>query len=102
MGENYINLLAKCTKKAKSLQGTIFFVNVHFIMFVAIIVPNKLFAQTNPSLNYNTPNIYTAGDAITPLVPVSTLKTTAGFSVAPISLGSGFNNPLGVAADAAG
>ena len=103
MEKKYSRLAAQQLKRNIASPSTIFFGNVLVLVILfAIIVPNNLQAQTAPSLSYSGPNIYTAGTAISPLVPVSTLKMTAGYSVAPMSLGSGFNNPLGVAADADG
>ena len=75
------------------------------IFFAAIllisVVPNKLFAQV-PAISYSTPGPYTQAVAITPLAPTSSGVAAPGYSASPLVLGLGFNNPTGVAVDAAG
>ena len=55
-----------------------------------------------PTVSYTTPQTYTAGTAITPLSPVSSGVTAPAYSTSTNTLGSGFNDPTGVALDAAG
>jgi len=55
-----------------------------------------------PTISYSSPQIYTAGVAITPLAPVSSNVSPYNYSTSPIALGAGFSSPSGVAIDAAG
>jgi gliding motility-associated-like protein len=55
-----------------------------------------------PSLSYSSPQTYTRGVAITALSPTSTAVAAQAYSNSPVTLGSGFVNPNGVAVDAAG
>ena len=55
-----------------------------------------------PTLSYSSPQTYTAGSAIIPLVPTATGVGTAGYNSTPITLANGFNQPGGTAVDAAG
>jgi len=55
-----------------------------------------------PTISYTSPQTYTIGTAINALAPVSSLVAAPGYSTIPVAIGSGFNNPRGVAADAAG
>jgi streptogramin lyase len=55
-----------------------------------------------PSLSYSGPNIYTAGKAITTLLPTGSGVAAPGYAVNAVTVGSGFNRPRGVAVDAAG
>src|SRR6185503_1158860 len=56
----------------------------------------------NLAISYSGPNTYTTGAAITPLAPTSSGVAAPGYSNSPVSLGSGFKFPTGVAFDAAG
>ena len=55
-----------------------------------------------PSISYSSPHTYTEGTAITPLSPTSSGVAAVAYSNSPVTLGSGFSSPSGVAADAAG
>ncbi|SHN34946.1 cadherin-like beta sandwich domain-containing protein, partial [Mucilaginibacter sp. OK098] len=55
-----------------------------------------------PTLSYSSPQTYTAGTAVTPLVPTATGVGTPGYNSTPITLAAGFNQPGGTAVDAAG
>src|SRR5207248_290126 len=55
-----------------------------------------------PTINYNSPQTYIAGTAISPLSPVSNGVAGVQYSSTRLTLGSGFNSPYGVALDAAG
>jgi gliding motility-associated-like protein len=55
-----------------------------------------------PTISYASPQTYTQGTAITALTPTSSGVAAPGYSNALVTIGSGFNNPAGVAADAAG
>ncbi|WP_295801353.1 cadherin-like beta sandwich domain-containing protein [Mucilaginibacter sp.] len=71
----------------------------------AAIVNIKVNPSSPPalSISYNSPQIYSTGIKITPLVPVTTGVVAApGYSNNMASIGSGFSNPAGVAADPAG
>ncbi|WP_413670971.1 putative Ig domain-containing protein [Mucilaginibacter sp. Mucisp86] len=70
------------------------------ILFLLVLVPGGLLAQS-PTLSYSTPKSYTAGTAITPLVPTSSGVAALSYS-APIAKGSGFSQPFDVAVDNAG
>jgi len=54
-----------------------------------------------PVINYNTPQKYTLGNAIQPLVPANTGMGAAGYS-SPAAVGTGFIKPTSVAVDASG
>ncbi len=55
-----------------------------------------------PTLTYNTSNTYTAGTAITPLVPTSAYIAKTSYASTPAFIGSGFNAPRGTAVDKSG
>jgi len=57
-----------------------------------------------PAISYTSPQTYTVGTAISTLTPGNTGGTVAapGYNNTPVTFGSGFNGPFGVAADAAG
>jgi sugar lactone lactonase YvrE len=55
-----------------------------------------------PTISYSGPQTYNVGTAITPLVPTSSGVAAPGYSNNPVTLGSGFFSPNGVAVDAAG
>ncbi|MCO5951189.1 putative Ig domain-containing protein, partial [Mucilaginibacter flavidus] len=63
---------------------------------IAVVLPPA------PTLNYNTPNTYTAGTAITPLVPTSSFIAKTSYTSTPTFIGSGFNAPRGTAVDKSG
>jgi len=65
---------------------------------IAVIAPPP------PVISYATPQTYTAGTAISPLIPSSSggLVATPAYSNSQVSIGSGFNNPFGTAIDALG
>lgn len=73
---------------------------------VTIKVDAAPVVATPPDISYNTPNVYTAGTAITPLqptnnggaVPLKAYGQVTDFPVAP----TGFNQPTSLAFDAAG
>ena len=48
---------------------------------------------------YNTPVVYTAGTAISPLAPTGAGVAANGYSSTPVTIGSGFADPIGVAVD---
>jgi gliding motility-associated-like protein len=79
------------------LKSIVFVVCVLFLMVWA---PGGLSAQA-PTLSYSTPKSYTAGTAITPLVPTSSGVASLSYS-APMPKGSGFSQPNDVAVDNAG
>jgi len=54
-----------------------------------------------PAISYSGPQVYTAGLAITPLLPVSSQVAAPGHN-APVNIGSGFFGPTGIALDKAG
>src|SRR6185437_13731748 len=87
----------KQLKQTAALPAIIFFAAILLIS----VVPNKLFAQV-PAISYSTPGPYTQAVAITPLAPTSSGVAAPGYSASPLVLGLGFNNPTGVAVDAAG
>jgi len=55
-----------------------------------------------PTVSYGTPQVYTAGAAITPLPPTSTGVAPAAYSTNLLNLGSGFRSPISLAVDGAG
>jgi len=55
-----------------------------------------------PLFNYNSPQTYLLGTAITPLSPTASSVAAPGYSTSTTTLGSGFNLPAGVAVDARG
>lgn len=56
-----------------------------------------------PAISYNGPQTYIAGTTITPLVPANSGGPVGALSYNnPLSTGSGFNSPQGLAIDAAG
>jgi len=55
-----------------------------------------------PIISYSSPQTYTINNAITPLVPVSGLVTTAGYANSLTNFATGFSNPRGIAIDAQG
>jgi len=50
-------------------------------------------------ITYNTPVVYTAGTAISPLAPTGVGVAANAYGSTPVAIGSGFDNPLGVAVD---
>ncbi len=70
------------------------------ILFTAT-VPMALLAQA-PTLSYSTPQTYKLNGPITPLSPTSSGVAAPGYSTTVFNAGSGFNQPIGVATDAAG
>src|ERR1700733_13602862 len=70
------------------------------LLFV-MALPLKSLAQA-PTISYSSPKTYTQGTAIAPLTPTSTRVAAFGYSNSPVSIGSGFSSPKGVAVDAAG
>jgi len=71
------------------------------VIFLVTALPLKLFAQA-PTLSYSTPQTYVIGTAIAALAPTSSGVAAAGYSSSPVTIGSGFNGPEGVAVDASG
>jgi len=59
-------------------------------------------ALSPPTISYSGPQTYTINVPIAPLTPVSSGVAAAGYSSTPVTFGSGFNGPTGVALDAAG
>ncbi|SHN32780.1 cadherin-like beta sandwich domain-containing protein, partial [Mucilaginibacter sp. OK098] len=55
-----------------------------------------------PTISYSSPHTYNVGTAISSLAPTSSGVAAPGYSASPVTAGSGFNNPYGVAADAPG
>jgi hypothetical protein len=56
-----------------------------------------------PVISYATPATYSVGKAITPLSPVSSRVAAPAYNSSPVTLdGTDFNDPIGVAVDAAG
>jgi len=54
------------------------------------------------TISYSGPHTYTTGKTIPALTPASTGVAAPGYSGSPVTLGSGFKSPAGVAYDAAG
>lgn len=70
------------------------------VFLIVNLFSNKLFAQSAPNISYSTPQTYTVGTAITPLLP-----TNSGSPVGAAAYGSGvtlgtFTGPWGIATDA--
>jgi gliding motility-associated-like protein len=55
-----------------------------------------------PTISYTSPQNYPKAQPIAPLGPASSGVGVPGYSSSPVSIGSGFNIPSGVAVDAAG
>jgi gliding motility-associated-like protein len=55
-----------------------------------------------PTISYNSPQTYTINATISALSPTSSGVYAAAYKSTPVSIGSGFKGPLGIAADAAG
>jgi gliding motility-associated-like protein len=55
-----------------------------------------------PMISYSSPQTYTVGIAIPALKPAGSGVAAAGYSGAPVIIGSGLSGPFGIAADAAG
>jgi len=55
-----------------------------------------------PTLSYSGPQTYLAGTAISPLTPTTTGVAVTAYSSTPLTIGTGFNTPYGIATDAAG
>jgi sugar lactone lactonase YvrE len=87
------NLYPKISTMKKALPAII------FLLF--LISFDSLFAQA-PAISYSSPQTFIAGKAITALAPTSSGVAVAGYSNSPVTLGSGFTGPDGVAVDAAG
>jgi len=52
-----------------------------------------------PTVSYSGPKTFNAGTSITPIAPVSSNVNAPGYSDSPVTLGSGFSFPKGVAVD---
>jgi len=70
------------------------------LIFPTLWGTKESFGQA-PTVSYASPQTYTVGNTITPLVPASTGVATPGYTV-PVAAGSGFNQPFGVAIDGFG
>jgi len=70
------------------------------LLFV-MALPLKSLAQV-PTISYSSPEAYTQGTAIAALAPTSSGVAPFGYNNTPVSIGSGFSSPEGVAVDAAG
>src|ERR1700759_1980936 len=66
-----------------------------------LLFAGHLFAQA-PTLSYGSAKTYTVGTAISTLTPTSTGVAAPGYSSSVNGLGSGFNQPAGVAIDPSG
>jgi gliding motility-associated-like protein len=73
--------------------------NANGIMSSAIV---NISVSGLPVFNYNGPNTYSRGIAITPLAATSTGVATPGYSDNTVDLGSEFTSPFSVATDAPG
>lgn len=62
----------------------------------------KVVMPAQPTLRYNSPVTLTAGAAIAPQSPTSTLVTAVGYSNVLTNVGGGLNTPRSVAVDASG
>ena len=71
------------------------------VLWLAIVLPGRLCAQSAPIISYSSPQTYTAGAAIPPLTPTSSRVSAPAYSSAA-TLGSGYNDVGGVAIDGAG
>jgi len=84
------------------LNTPAFFITYRKSLLLSLILMLTGFAvKAQPTISYSSPQAYTAGQAITPLVPTSSGVATLGYNT-PATLGSGFSSPAAVAFDAAG
>jgi len=87
-------------------QSGLFGVTLLIVMLLMVMLPAALQAQA-PVISYTSPHTYTSGTAISPLTPTASGVVTPvlygnNYNGNLVNVGTGFNNPYGIAVDAAG
>jgi sugar lactone lactonase YvrE len=66
------------------------------------IVTINIVPPPPPTISYSSPQTYYVSFAISKLAPASSGVASPAYSTSPLTIGSGFNGPAGIAVDAAG
>jgi len=101
MRKVYTQIPEKLQARQLKKSAAVTFVRFFAVVLLVASMPYNLFAQA-PVISYSSPQIYTAGTVITPLVPGSSGVAAPGYNNSPLAIGGGLVSPFGVAADAAG
>ena len=87
---------------AASIPATYYTVTAYSAPGISGTATINITVNGSPTISYTSPQTYTDGTAITPLSPTSSGVAGPAYSGTPVTLGSGFSGPTGVAMDASG